>query len=200
VRLEALKALGNVGTAAELDEMVGMLTNEWTDEERAAIGEAIISVSRRAPSGRGRTDPITKSLTSGGSSEGVKLTLISILGAVEDDSCLPALEGVARKPGGRVQRAAVETLAGWPTPLPLETLDKVARGDKDPQVQAAAIEGALRQLERNAGVPEAQRIKHYQSLALVAQTPEHKQRIDEGLAALTHPDAAKVRTKIQNTD
>ncbi len=196
VRLEALKALGAVGAESELAAMVGMLTHEWSDEERAVIGEAIIAVARRAPAVKSRTEPIAKALSGSGASEGVKLTLVSILGAIGDDASLPALEGAAKKPGARVQRAAVETLAGWPTAAPLETLDRVARGDKDPAVRAAAIEGVLNHLERNPGVSEAQRLKYCENLAAVAGTPELKQRIVQAIAAISGPDADKLRQRL----
>jgi HEAT repeat protein len=196
VRLEALKALGKIGSVAELAPMVGMLTNEWTDEEGAAIGEAIIAVARRSPEGKTRTDPIGKALTGPSLDEGVRLSLVSILGAIADDASLPALESVAKKPGGRVQRAAVETLAGWPTIAPLDTLDRVARADKDPAIRSVAIDGALRQLERNPAVPEAQRLKYFENLAAVAQTLEQKERIAQGLAAMSSPDAEKLRQKL----
>ncbi len=196
VRLEALKALGAVGRESELAAMVGMLTHEWSDEERAAIGEAIIAVARRAPAVKSRTEAIAKALSGSGASEGVKLTLVSILGAIGDDASLPTLEGAAKKPGGRVQRAAVETLAGWPTAAPLETLDRVARGDKDPAVRAAAIEGVLNHLERNQGLSEAQRLKYCENLAAVAGTPELKQRIVQAIAAISGPGADKLRQRL----
>jgi len=196
VRLEALKALGGVGEAAELAPMVQMMTNEWTDEERAAIGEAIIAVARRAPAGKTRTEPVSKALTGSSVNEGVKVSLVSILGAVADDSCLPSLESVAKKPGGRVQRAAVETLAGWPTPQPLETLDRIARADKDPAIRAAAVEGVLNHLERNPGVPAEQRLKYCENLVAIAQSDEHKQRIVQALTSVSGPDADALRQRL----
>lgn len=198
VRLEALKALGDIGTVNELGPMVEMMNDEWADDERAAIGLSIISVARRSPAGSGRTAAVSKALTGSGVNDGVKLTLVSILGAIADDSGLPALETTAKKPGGRVQRAAVETLAGWPTAAPLDTLDKVARSDKDSEIRSLAVDGALRQLE--AGVPEDKRLKVYTSLASAAQTPEQKERIAAGLASLAHPDAEKARQKLLSGD
>lgn len=200
VRLEALKALGDIGTANELGPMVAMMNNEWADDERAAIGQSIISVARRAPAGSARTAAVSKALTGSGVNDSVKLTLVSILGAIGDNAGLSALETVAKKPGGRVQRAAVETLAGWPNPAPLDTLDKVARSDKDSEIRSLAVDGALRQLEAGAGVPEDKRLKVYTSLANAAQTSEQKERIAAGLASLSHPDAEKVRQKLLSGD
>jgi len=200
VRLEALKALGGIGTPAELGPMVEMMNNEWADDERAAIGQSIIEVARRSPAGSPRTSAVSKALTGSGVNEGVKLTLVSILGAIADDSGLPALASTAKKPGGRVQRAAVETLASWPNAAPLDTLDKLARSDKDAQIRSLAVEGALRQLEAGAGLPDDKRLKVYTSLAGAAQTPEQKERIAAGLASLAHPDAEKARQKLLSGD
>src|SRR5690606_394658 len=125
---------------------------------------------------------------------------VSILGAIADDSGLSALEATARKPNGRVQRAAVETLAGWPTAAPLDTLERIARSDKDPQIRSLAVEGALRQRESAAAVPDDKKLKVYTSLAQSAQTPEQRERIAAGLATLSHPDAEKARQKLQSGD
>ncbi len=200
VRLEALKALGSIGTAAELGPMVTMMNDEWADDERAAIGQSIIMVARRSPEGSARTSAASKALTGSGVNEGVKLTLVSILGAIADDSGLPALEATAKKPSGRVQRAAVETLAGWPNPSPLDTLERVARSDKDPAIRSLAVEGALAQLENGAAVPEDKKLKVYSNLAESAQTPEQRERIAAGLASLSHPDAEKARQKLLSGD
>lgn len=200
VRLEALKALGSIGTVAELGPMVEMMNDQWADDERAAIGQSIIAVARRSPAGSTRTAAASKALTASGVNEGVKLTLVSILGAIADDSGLSALETTAKKPNGRLQRAAVETLSGWPNAAPLDTLDKLARTDKDAEIRSLAVEGALRQLENGTSVPEDKRLKVYTSLASAAQTPEQKERIAAGLASFSHPDAEKARQKLQSGD
>ncbi len=196
VRLEALKALGVIGTAEQLPEMVSMLLEDWGDSDRAAIGEAVIAVARRAPAGKPRTDAIGRALTSAGPEEG-RLTLVSILRAIGDDSGVTALDSVARGSTGRVQIAAVETLAAWPTGAALDPLDRVAREAKDAHVRSLAVDGALGQLESAASArPADQRLKYYERLAKVASTPEQKARIADGLAQIATPDSEKLRAKL----
>jgi HEAT repeat protein len=197
VRLEALKALGAIGTAQELPDMVSMLLEDWSAPDIAAIGEAIIAVARRAPEGKTRTDAVSRALTGGRGPEDSRLTLVSILAAIGDDTGVPALEDVARESTGRAQVAAVETLVAWPTPAALDPLDRVARESKDAHIRSMALDGALRQLEHgNHGRTPEQRVKYYERLAKVAQTPEEKARIANALAAISSPDSEKVRAKL----
>jgi hypothetical protein len=197
VRLEALRALGAIGTPAELPEMVSMLLEDWSDADRAAIGEAVIAVARNAPAGKPRTDAVGRALTGSGASDEAKLTLISILRAVGDDSGVGALDSVARRPGGRVQRAAVETLAAWATPAPLDALDRIARDVKDPDIQSLAVDGVLRHLENAADLRSGeQRLKYYERIAKVAQTPEQKLRIAQALASIASPESEKLRARL----
>jgi hypothetical protein len=197
VRLEALKALGVIGTPQELPDMVTMLLEDWSDPDRAAIGEAIISVARRAPEGKARTDAVSRALTGARGAEEGRLTLVSILHAIGDDTGVTALDSVARATDGRVQIAAVETLAAWPSAAALDPLDRVARESKDAHVRSLAVDGALGQLEGAAsGHSPDQRLKYYERLAKVAQTPEQKARIADGLAQISSPDSEKVRARL----
>jgi HEAT repeat protein len=199
VRLEALKALGAIGTAQELPDMVNMLVEDWSDSDRAAIGEAVIAVARRAPAGKPRTDAISRALTTGRAAEETRLTLISILRAIGDDAGVAALDTVARGSSGRVQIAAIETLTVWPTAAALDPLDRAAREADEAHVKSLAVDGALNHLENTAAdrAPD-QRLKYYERLAKVAQTPEQKARIADGLAAIASPDSEKVRAKLLN--
>jgi HEAT repeat protein len=197
VRLEALRALGAIGTTEELPDMVAMLLEDWNDSDRAAIGEAVIAVARRAPVGKARTEAVGRALTDSRGSEDGRLALVSILRAVGDDTGVDPLGTVARNGSTRIQLAAVETLAAWPTTAPLEILEKVARDAKDPTVRSLGIDGALNHLE-NAG-PERtaeQRLKYYERLAKVAESTEQKSRIANGLASIPSSDSAKLRTRL----
>ncbi len=196
VRLEALKALGAIGTQQELPDMVSMMLEGWDDSDRAAIGEAVIAVARRAPAGKPRTDAIARALSGGRGGEEGQLTLVSILRAVGDDTGVGALDSVARGSTGRVQVAAVETLAAWPTPAPLDSLERVARDAKDATVRSLAVDGALNHLEHDTARTADQRVKYYERLAKSAQTTEQKARIANALAEISSPDGEKLRARL----
>ena len=122
---------------------------------------------------------------------------VSVVPASLVDSGVGALDTVARGSSGRVQLAAVETLAAWPTSAALDPLDRVAREAKDAHVKSLALDGALTHLESDSsGRTSDQRVKYYERLAKVAQTPEQKARIAAGLAAISSPDSEKVRAKL----
>lgn len=193
LRLEALKALGSVATAEELDVMVEMMLDDWGDADRAAIGEAIIRVAQRAEPGKQRTAPIAQALAKSSTPADARITLVSILKAVKDDASLDALETVARKSDPAVQRAALEVLGHWPDAQPMDTLERVARSDDDPAMRALAMEGLLHHLETSAASrAPGEQLKYYERAAKAAESPEHKRRIIEAVSGINHPDSAEV--------
>lgn len=198
LRLEALKALGSVATADEIEPMVDMMLEDWSDADRAAIGEAIIRVAQRAPAGKDRTAPIARALAKSSSTADGRITLISILEAVKDDSGLEAIESAARKSDPNVRRAAIEVLASWPNAQAVETLERVARSDDDPALRALAFDGLLRQLAKADALSVDERLKYYERAAKSAETAEQKRQIIAGVSAIADPRSAAVLDQFVN--
>ena len=196
IRLEALKALGAVGTTEELPFMVKMHLGKWDDESRKAIAQAIVYVALRSPPGKARTASVGSALSKSSLSDNVSLSLVSILGAIQDDTGLSALGSHARKAGRESHAAALKLLADWPNDRPLDTLQRIASSAKDPAQRSVAFEGYLRQIQLASVDRDADRTaRYYQTASKIAKTPSEKRAVIEALATFEHPESLKVLEK-----
>ncbi len=193
IRLEALKALGTLGTHHELPFMVEMFLDAWSDENRLSIAHAIVAVARRSPVGKVRTGPVSGALRKSSLPDGVHLILVEILGDIQDDSALPALEAHARTRSLESSLAALEVIANWPNDGPIDTLQRIASAAKDDRQRAAAFEGFLRLIQ----IPSSRRgpdrtLKYYQQAAKIAVTPDEKRAVIRGLSQIRSSGSLKI--------
>ena len=193
IRLEALKALGNLGTYHELPFMVEMFLDAWTDENRLSIAHAIVAIASKSPEGKVRTLPVSSALKKSSLPDSVRVMLVQILGDIQDDSALPTLEAHARTRAPESSLAALEILANWPNDQPIDTLQRVANAPKDPRQRTIAFEGFLRMIQLPSSDRALNRtIKYYQQAAKIADTPDEKRALIQGLSQIRHPDGLKI--------
>ena len=193
IRLEALKALGTLGTYHELPFMVEMFLDAWTDENRLSIAHAIVAIASKSPEGKVRTVPVSSALKKSSLPDSVRVMLVQILGDIQDDSALPTLEAHARTRAPESSLAALEILANWPNDQPIDTLQRVANAPKDPRQRTIAFEGFLRMIQLPSSDRALNRtIKYYQQAAKIADTPDEKRALIQGLSQIEHPDSLKI--------
>lgn len=187
IRFEALKAMGAVGGDDELRLMVEMLAEDWEQDEREAIARAVVAVARRSADKKTRTITVSNALKKGSPDDEVLVSLVSILGALQDDDALPALQTHARKRSGPSARAALEVLAGWPNDKPLDTLYRVASSAKESTQRDAAFSAYLGLIARHVRLRLLERtVSHYEQAAGMASSPDQKRSIIRGLRAVPH--------------
>ncbi len=193
IRIEALKALGALATQNELPFMVEMLIDAWTDENRTFIAQAIVAIAHRSPAGKARTAAASNALKKSSLSDGVHLSLVSILGDIRDDSGLPALEAHARTRGSESPMAALKILVNWPNDLPIDTLQRIASAAKDDRQRTIAFDGFVRMIQRPESGRGADRtLKYYQQAAKIAAGPDEKRAVIKGLSQIKHPGSLKI--------
>ena len=193
IRVEALKALGVVGTIEELPFMVEMHLELWNAPGNDETAQAIIEIAQRSSPGKTRTAPMTSALGGSGLADGAALSLVYILGAVRDDSSLVALGNHAKKSGGASHAAALELLAQWPSDEPLDTLQRIASAAKSPEQRSVAFEGYLHHIQAASGNRESDRTARYYELASkIAETPDEKRAVISALATFEHAESLKV--------
>ena len=179
VRAEALKALGEAASPAALPDMLAVLTAAATDDERAAAVKAVAAVAAKADPGEARTGVLVAALKKAADSK-EKAALCQALGAIADDTALVALGEVAISADGPAAKAAVDAMAAWPTPAPLEqvhALAKSATGD----TATAALRGMMRLLGLKSDRPKDETVKMYAEALAMAKTPEDRAAVIEGL-------------------
>ncbi|MDK1021180.1 MAG: HEAT repeat domain-containing protein [Candidatus Hydrogenedentes bacterium] len=193
IRIEALKALGIVGTHHELPFMVEMFLDAWTGENRQSIAHAIVAIARKSPAGKIRTADVSSALKKSSLPDSVHLMLVQILGDIQDDSALPALEAHARTRSPESSTAALEILANWPNDQPIDTLQRIASAAKDDRQRAIAFDGFVHMIQRpESGRGVDRTLKYYQQAAKIAATPDEKRAVIKGLSQIKHSGSLKI--------
>lgn len=125
-RLEAIKAIKDIASFADLPRLVELLlsTKEERDQLELASTIAVVTGKSSQPIGRARAVTAVLSPT-----EDIpqRCALFRVLGKIGDDSSLPVLRKALAESNPELQDAAVRALADWPTPTPREDLLQVAR-------------------------------------------------------------------------
>lgn len=192
IRLEALTSLGVIASVEELAFMVDMMLDDWSLEDQEHIARSIAAIGIRAPSGAARTEALSKALGASSTPDASRIVLINALEQLADDTGLPAIEAVARKQGGAQQRA-VEVLVAWKSDAPIDALERVASGTRDPQLRAVAFNAFMEKLQQGAdNRPVEATVKYYQRAVRIAETPDEKRRVISGVSTIDHPDAIKI--------
>ena len=178
-RAEALKSLGEAAPAYTLPDMLALLTAAGNHDQHAAAVKAVASVAAKAEPGEARTAVLVAALKKATDTR-EKAALCQALGAIADDSALGALGEAAASGDGPAAKAAVDALAAWPTPAPLEqihALAKSATGD----TATAALRGMVRMLGLKSDRPKEETVKMYAEALALAKTPEDRAAVIEGL-------------------
>ncbi len=179
VRAEALKSLGQAALSSALPDMLALLTAAGDDDERTAAVKAVAAVAAKAEPGEARTGVLVAALGKSADDK-EKAALCQALGAIADDSALGVLGEAASAGDGPAAKAAIDALAAWPTPAPLEqirALAKSASGD----TATAALRGVMRLLGLKSDRPKEETVKMYAEALALAKTPDDRAAVMEGL-------------------
>jgi len=171
VRREALKALLEVGSEAEVPALLSLLSSTESDPERDQAGRAVASACRRS-AGKG-LDQVLAAYSSAGR-PAVRVALVGVVGSVGSKEGLPLLTGALRESDMEVRRAAILALGEWPNADPVPNLLAAAREASLPAHHALALRGYLKLVSLPADRPPAESVSLVSNALQAAKDPEMK--------------------------
>lgn len=191
IQFEGLKALAKLGTPAELELMISAWMSDWSPEQRAIIGEGIVSIAKRAAPGEQRVKPLHEALRRAGSTE-AKNGIIDALSQIQEDASISVLMDEIRKADPTVQARIIQLFGNWPTDAPAAELEKIARSADSQQTKSQAYDALLKVLMQHADPGSDSTVKLYRRVLKLADTPEKRDQLRPGLERLTHVDAPEL--------
>lgn len=171
VRREALKALSEVVTEADMPALLAFLTAAEVDAERDQAARALASACRRS-GGKGLSLVIAGYSAAAGSQ--VKEALVGVVGSVGSKEGLPLLTGALKESDETVRRAAILALGEWPDAEPLPDLLNAARQTSLPAHHVLAIRSYLKLVALPADRAEVDSVKLVSNALETARDPESK--------------------------
>jgi hypothetical protein len=190
----ALRALKSLAGSPDLPALIALIRGAQDEGLRVAAENAVVGTCLRtghaAPGSEAvlvelqqTTDPV------------VKVSWIRILVALGEARALPAVLAALRDANETVAAHAIEELARWPDPAPVEALLVVMRTDANPSQRERALASVI-QLA-TAAADERQRpdetvIAWFQQANQAAQGIEDRRRILSGLGRVKHIESFRL--------
>lgn len=184
LKIEAVRALGVVATAEDSSKLVSLLLKSKGDAMRDAAQAAVLAVAKRAGGDEEATKPILSAARRTNRDQSIRISLLAILGELADEKSYSVMVSSTRRTPPEVRVFAIQTLANWPTPRPLEDLAKIATTSKDANDRRTAFAGYLHLMTLPADRSEEDTRAIFERAVKMATTPERVERVGAVLTAL----------------
>ncbi|MEO8370914.1 MAG: HEAT repeat domain-containing protein, partial [Candidatus Solibacter sp.] len=179
VRLEAVRALRETASTAEIAGLATLAVNPVSGGDRAEIARSLAAALRR--SDPARMQDVLSAYASAGD-PAARASLLLTMGPAGNAQALPVLRSALRQEDAEVKRAAIVALTDWPDGTPLPDLFEVARSAAAPAHQVLALRGVIKliALDWPARTPR-EAVRLFADAMALAKQPEEKRAV---LAAL----------------
>lgn len=191
VSVAALNALQSLGRLGDLAALLAMTKDAKVPAVREAAESAVAGVCQKTASTVAGAEAVLLELNQS-NEPSVKNSWINILVSLGEPKALPAIFGTINDPNETVADNALEQLARWPDPEPIDSLLAIAQKDANPSRRKRALGSAIRLAM--AAADERQRpvktlVKWFQAANEAAQTSEDRRLIISGLGRAADPQS-----------
>jgi len=186
-RLEAIKAVKDIASFADLPRLVELLLSTKEERDQLELASTIAVVAGKSSQPVGRARAVTAALSQ---TEDIpkRCSLFRVLGKIGDDSSLPVLRKALAESNPELKDAAVRALADWPTPTPREDLLQVARTTTNTVHKVLALRAYIQMVGMEPYRSPRMAVHSLQQV-LDLSRPEEKKLILGILPTFTGPEA-----------
>jgi HEAT repeat protein len=194
VSVAALNALQSLAGPSELPALLALTKDAKDTAVREAAESAVVGACTKAGSTLPGTEAVLAELKQT-NDPSVKNSWVNILVSLGDSKALPAALAAVNDPDAAVSGNALEQLARWPDPAPVEPLLAVVQKDADPSRRKRALASAIRLA--TVAADERQRpaetlVRWFQQANDAAQTIEDRRLIISGLGRLADHESLEL--------
>jgi type 1 glutamine amidotransferase/HEAT repeat protein len=194
IRMEAIKAMREVGTPAYMEKVLADLINPKSEAERKELEKAVIAMATKIPDGQPKTTAIIRELQSSSVSK-TSASLLDILGKIGDAQALPIIRSSLKSKDPEIQVAAIRALSEWPDSQPLDDLLQIAEKSTNEKFRILALRGYVRLISFEKDKSSEEILNMYQKGMQLAGNSEEKRAVLSGLASVYSLDALSFSAK-----
>lgn len=193
IRIASIKVLGDVGGAAELPAMVGLLVKAKSAAETQAAEDAMSAICLRQQDRAACAERIVPSIAQ---AQGpTKLALLRVLRSVGGPKALAAVRAAANDPNAEIKDTALRALTEWQSVEALPDVMQLAKTAKDPKIKILALRGWIRLVPLQE-VADGKKLASLKEAMALCDRKEERRLV---LAALGHiPTAESLALVAQN--
>ncbi len=126
VRVEAIRALGEVAPPKSLPELVALQLATENPAEQAEVEKAVVATARRTPEGQPKAKAVLAALEKA-DKDSAKASIFRALGMLGDPAGLAPLKAALATGSDELRAAAIKALNEWPDAAPLNDLIGAAK-------------------------------------------------------------------------
>jgi len=171
VRPAALRKVGELGSGAELPELLNLLMNFRASRDLEAAERALSAICVKADNPQSYTGKLTSLLVQARPEQ--KNALLRVLGVIGGTNALKTVRSAANDPNVQVRAAAIRVLCTWKTADAAPDLLALAKGSQNSSRKTAALRGYI-SLVRDENLPTKEKLALCKNAAVLIQRNEEK--------------------------
>ena len=148
VRVESIRALRETAGTPQVPALVVLLAKASNETERRECERTLTAAIRRSP--EAPVAGVIEAYRTANASP-VRVSLLNVLSGVGNSAALAVVRQALEDPAADVQRGALNALANWPTPDPLDDLLALARSTGDATRPVLALRGYIKLAQLPSG-------------------------------------------------
>jgi HEAT repeat protein len=186
LRLAAIQALGEVGSACDVAGLVAVLMSRKDPQELGATEQALGAVCGRAANKPACADKMLASLSK---SEGAaKCALLRVLRVAGGAKALEAVRTATKDSNADIQEAAFRSLCDWPTADAAPDLLALAKSSTDAKRKILALRGYIN-LIKDKDLTPAKKLAMAREASALIQRPDEKRLLLGSLGSVPSAEA-----------
>lgn len=197
VRMKIYRSLPNLATPADLSSMLDLLPNVENGEERSALQEAVIAVSKEIPESQNRAQAVVDAFDNAPAD--IKPKYLEILSGIGGEQALNKAVLAAKSSNTTIRNTAIKMLASWPDPSSVPHLFEIFQNGDYPD-EPAILEGYIR-LVVHSKYSSQDRVRFLTNIIPAISATEEKTMLIDALSELRSPAALQaVSVYFTNSD
>ena len=186
VRPAAMRKVGELGSGAELPELLNLLMRFETSQDLEAAERALSDVCMKADNPQSYTGKLISLLVQARPEQ--KSALLRVLGVIGGTDALNAVRSGANDSNAQVRSAAIRVLCTWKTADAAPDLLALAKGSQNSSQKTAALRGYI-SLVRDENLPTEEKLAMCRNAAVLIERNEEKKLLLGALGTVPAAEA-----------
>lgn len=162
VRVEAVRALGEVASPQSLPELVSLQLATQNPAEQAEVEKAVVATARRTPEGQPKAALVLAALQKA-DTDTAKASIFRALGMLGDPAGIAPLKAALTGGSDELRTASIKALNEWPDPTPINDLLEAAKSSPAPAQKLLAWRAFIRLASLTEKENAAAALDHYKT-------------------------------------
>ncbi|MEW5899856.1 MAG: ThuA domain-containing protein [Acidobacteriota bacterium] len=198
-RLEAIRALRQLATPADLPSLLNLLLRLEDEAAQEEAANAVAAAARQIPDPLSRTDAVEKMLAPPRGLAAEKKTdpakrclLYKALGKIGDDSSLPLVRAALINENAKIVDAGVRAMTEWPTAAARHDVLDLARNSANLTHKVLALRAYIRMIGQEPYQAPENAVSRLREALDLASRPEEKRLVLAALPVFACPQALRL--------